>query len=94
MIDLPPPDEVAAWEPGSTDEGLDPYYNRLYRAYRTLWDRNKELEEDTAYHEKALRKITRRQGRFSLVHHEHAENTIEDMAAVAEAAIRGDEWDD
>lgn len=40
--DLPTPDEVAAWEP--TSEGLDPYYNRLLRAYLTLWERNKELE--------------------------------------------------
>ena len=34
-IELPTPEEVRAWEPGS--DGLDPYYNRLYRAYLALW---------------------------------------------------------
>ncbi len=37
MSELPTPDEVNAWEPGSAEEGLDPYYNRLLRAYRTLY---------------------------------------------------------
>ena len=56
--------------------------------------RVRELEEQAAYLEKALRKITRREGQFSRNHHTHAENTIDDMAGVAEAALKGEEWDD
>lgn len=56
--------------------------------------RVRELEEQAAYLEKALRKITRREGRFSMDHHDHAMSTIEDMAEVAEAALKGEDWDD
>ena len=45
MTDLPTPDEVSAWEPGSGDEGWDPYYNRLVRAYLTLWDQRAALAD-------------------------------------------------
>ncbi len=43
MSDLPTPEEVSAWEPGS--DGLDPYYNRLVRAYLTLWDQRTTLAD-------------------------------------------------
>ena len=46
MTDLLTPEEIQAWEP--EDEGLDPYYNRLYRAYVTLWDeRDKAVKRVT-----------------------------------------------
>lgn len=48
--------------------------------------------ERVAYLEAALRKIAKREGRYSRDHHQHAANTIEDMAAVAEKALAGT-WD-
>ena len=42
-----------------------------------------------AYLEAALRKIAKREGRFSRDHLTHASNTIEDMATVAEHALNG-----
>ena len=95
MTDLLTPEEIQSWEPlGPENEGLDPYYNRLYRAYLTLWDCNKELAKYAAHHEDVLRKIAMREGRFSMDHKEHAINTIEAMAGRAEARLRGEEYDD
>ena len=45
-----------------------------------------------AYLEAALRKITKREGRFSRDRLEHASNTIEAMAFVADGALNGT-WD-
>lgn len=41
-------------------------------------------------YEAALREITKREGRFSRDPLEHASNTIEDMAAIADAALSND----
>lgn len=54
----------------------------------------RELEESAAYLEGALRKITKREGRFSHDQMTHAENVMDDMAEVAAKAIKGEEWDD
>ena len=46
-----------------------------------------DLEENVARLQKALRKITKREGPHSRDAHEQAENTIDAMAGVAEAAL-------
>ena len=98
MTDLLTPEEVRELDTnvvgtcfiGCTREDL----HRLCRDYLTLWDRHKDLEEYAASHEDVLRKITMREGRFSMDHHEHAMNTIEAMAGRAEAVLSGEEYDD
>ena len=49
----------------------------------------KRVEDRVFYLESALRKIAKREGRFSRDHLTHAGNTIEDMSAIAETALTG-----
>ena len=53
-----------------------------------------KLNVKVAYLMIALIKIQEGQGRFSIDHLKHAENTIEDMKEIARKALRGDNLDD
>jgi len=48
-----------------------------------------ELAKPVTYYRAALTRITKRLGRFSLDPHEHANNTIDGMAQIAEDALNG-----
>ena len=54
--------------------------------------RDLSLAEQVEYYRAALQEITKRMGRYSRDRLEHAQNTVEDMAQLAQDALEGT-WD-
>lgn len=63
----------------------------LCNKHATAWDRLLQVEREAKDMEATLREIAKGEGRFSLDPLKHASNTVEDMKALADAALAKEE---